>query len=112
MERQRRRTKLASLKQQRRIEALERLTEEEKKRYDDDVSAAAIATHSGHWQYHDDDCLCGRYFDDSHCNRGGYTWSCCGSTSESAGCFKSTTAICVPIPGYVEVEYDENSDEL
>ncbi len=109
-EKQRVRKVQALRREQRRREAYDRLSPEEREEYERKVSESVRASHSGHWQYHDDDCLCWRYFDDSHCNRGGYTWSCCGSTSESAGCYKAdSTVVEVPLPGYVEEE-DENQE--
>jgi len=41
--------------------------------------------HTGDWQYHDDDCLCGSYTG-AHCNRGGHCWSCCGACAEESEC--------------------------
>ncbi len=41
--------------------------------------------HQGHWQYHDDDCLCGSYTS-AYCNRGGWCWSCCGACAEDSEC--------------------------
>lgn len=41
--------------------------------------------HSGEWQYHDDDCLCGSYTD-AFCNRGGHCWSCCGACAQESEC--------------------------
>ena len=114
MEKQRIKKEREERREQRRKEAYNRLSEQEKAEYDRKLLASVTASHSGHWQYHDDDCLCWKYFDDSHCNRGGYSWSCCGATSESSGCYKSSAVNIrdqVPIPGYVEEEIKDNEDE-
>ena len=41
--------------------------------------------HTGDWQFHEDDCLCGAYTD-AWCNRGGWVWSCCGACAEESEC--------------------------
>lgn len=41
--------------------------------------------HSGHWQHHEDDCLCGAYTG-AYCNRGAWIWSCCGACAEKSEC--------------------------
>jgi hypothetical protein len=48
-----------------------------------------IKSHSGGWSFHDHECICGRYFDDFPCPRGGYIWSCCGSTKHDSVCSRS-----------------------
>jgi hypothetical protein len=48
--------------------------------------AKSLATHKGHYQWHDDDCKCAMYFDNTYCNKNGYCWSCCGQTSEFCSC--------------------------
>lgn len=40
--------------------------------------------HTGTWDYHDDDCMCGAY--GRHCNRDGHVWSCCGACREDTEC--------------------------
>lgn len=60
-----------------------RLTPEER-------TARIFKSHKGHWTWHDDDCQCARYFDDSYCNRNGYIWSCCGQMSESGMCYSTS----------------------
>jgi hypothetical protein len=103
MEEQRRRV----LKERRRVEKhrqrLAALTDEERAKYHADLDAARRATHSGHWTFHDDDCLCWRYFEGAHCNRNGYNWSCCGALSESSACCQSAA----PVKDPLEVSDDE-----
>lgn len=83
------------LEQQRQL-YLEEKQEREKKEYElsllteEQRIELATKSHHGHWNYHDDDCQCGRYFDNSYCNRNGYIWSCCGSTSEHSTCYLSS----------------------
>eukprot|EP00741_Cyanophora_paradoxa_P012312 tig00000169_g11898.t1 len=45
--------------------------------------------HRGYYSYHDDDCRCAMYGEESHCNRNGYIWSCCGQWNRYSVCFKS-----------------------
>ncbi len=43
-----------------------------------------MATHTGSFDYHEDDCRCvegGR-----HCNRDASCWSCCGACKEDSEC--------------------------
>lgn len=41
-----------------------------------------MRAHTGSYDHHDDDCLCGRI----GCNRGGHAWSCCGACAEDSEC--------------------------
>jgi hypothetical protein len=112
LERQRVEKRRQQHNEQRRRDAYNRLSLVEREEYDRKVSESVKTSHSGHWQYHDDDCLCWRYFEDSHCNRGGHTWSCCGSTTEYSNCYNINASVVetVPLPGYSED--DEGEEEI
>lgn len=86
LERERRRVLKERCRVEKRRQRLAAMTDEQRAKYDADLDAARRATHSGHWSFHDDDCLCWRYFEGAHCNRNGYNWSCCGALSESSTC--------------------------
>ncbi len=86
MERSRLRQLKIDDRSKKRQEKLDRMTEDEKAKYQADLAAASRATHTGYWGYHDDDCLCWRYCEDTHCNRNGYNWNCCGASFESSAC--------------------------
>lgn len=50
-----------------------------------DPEIGLMNTHTGAFEWHDDDCLCvaaGR----TYCNRNGHIWSCCGRTEPDANC--------------------------
>ncbi|MCB9564660.1 MAG: hypothetical protein H6708_30105 [Kofleriaceae bacterium] len=51
----------------------------------DDDPIDPARRHTGHWQFHDDDCRCVEG-DLPYCNRGGAVWSCCGACKEHSEC--------------------------
>lgn len=104
MEGDRRRVLNARRREEKRRQRLAAMTDEQREKYYADLDAARRATHSGYWSFHDDDCLCWRYFDGAHCNRNGYIWSCCGALSESSACCQAAA------PG-VDDPLDVSDDE-
>lgn len=84
-------------------QALNSLSSDDREKYYAEKERLRHSSHTGSWNYHDDDCLCWRYFDDARCNRGGYIWSCCGSTSEDSYCYNAP-AVVDPIMKKIEEE--------